>query len=69
LSVLLSAVTNSAIIDLNCRGESSGALLACGKTDIGPVVGAVSSARAATGTGIIKVVPGTTLLIDEAEPF
>jgi hypothetical protein len=27
-SVRLSAVTNSAITDLNCRGESSGSLLA-----------------------------------------
>jgi hypothetical protein len=33
-SVLLNAVTNSAMTDLNCRGESSGSLLASAKTDV-----------------------------------
>jgi hypothetical protein len=57
LSVLLSAVTNSVITDLNCRGESSGSLVTSCKPDSGLVVEALSSARAATGMGVTEIVP------------
>ncbi|MGH8497156.1 MAG: hypothetical protein ACREVN_13585 [Gammaproteobacteria bacterium] len=66
-SVLLNAVSNSSIINRNCAGESSGSLLASGKTDVGLVFRAVSSTPAAIGAGVIKVVPRPALL--ETEPF
>jgi hypothetical protein len=57
LSVLLSAVTNSVITDLNCRGESSGLLVTSRMPDSGLVVEALSSVRAATGMCVTEIVP------------
>jgi hypothetical protein len=62
LSVLLSAVTNSAITDLNCCGESSRSVLASSKTDVGPVIEVVSNGRVVPG-------PAALISVDKVELY